>query len=98
MEVDERGLRRFWVASTVSAFGTYITTVALQVLVVDDLGGSATDVGLLNAARWVPYLLVGLLVGVLAARLRRRTPPQPTQPGRQRGRSAHRLSISQADV
>jgi len=35
--------------------------VALQVLVVDDLGGSATDVGLVNAARWAPYLLVGLL-------------------------------------
>lgn len=72
VEVDERGFRRFWVASTVSAFGTYITTVALQVLVVDDLGGSATDVGLLNAARWTPYLLVGVLVGVLADRLRRR--------------------------
>lgn len=71
--VDEpSGFRTFWVASTVSAFGTYVTTVALQVLVVDDLGGSAIDVGLVNAARWVPYLLVGLLVGVLADRLRRR--------------------------
>ncbi|MET3807247.1 MFS family permease [Nakamurella sp. UYEF19] len=64
--------RRFWVASSVSAFGTYVTTVALQVLVVDDLGGSATEVGLVNAARWAPYLLVGLLVGVLTDRLRRR--------------------------
>lgn len=76
------GFRRFWVASTVSAFGTYVTTVALQVLVVDDLGGSATDVGLVNAARWVPYLLVGLLVGVLADRLRRRPVLVATDLGR----------------
>jgi len=66
----------------VSAFGTYVTTVALQVLVVDDLGGSATDVGLVNAARWVPYLLVGLLVGVLADRLRRRPVLVATDLGR----------------
>ncbi len=76
------GFRRFWVASTVSAFGTYVTTVALQVLVVDDLGGSATDVGLVNAARWAPYLLVGLLVGVLADRLRRRPVLVATDLGR----------------
>jgi len=76
------GFRRFWVASTVSAFGTYVTTVALQVLVVDDLGGSATDVGLVNAARWVPYLLVGLLIGVLADRLRRRPVLVATDLGR----------------
>lgn len=81
--VDEpSGFRTFWVASTVSAFGTYVTTVALQVLVVDDLGGSATDVGLVNAARWVPYLLVGLLVGVLADRLRRRPVLVATDLGR----------------
>jgi len=76
------GFRRFWVASTVSAFGTYVTTVALQVLVVDDLGGSATDVGLVNAARWAPYLLVGLLIGVLADRLRRRPVLVATDLGR----------------
>jgi len=76
------GFRRFWVASTVSAFGTYVTTVALQVLVVNDLGGSATDVGLVNAARWAPYLLVGLLVGVLADRLRRRPVLVATDLGR----------------
>jgi len=76
------GFRRFWVASTVSAFGTYVTTVALQVLVVDDLGGSATDVGLVNAARWAPYLLVGLLVGVLTDRLRRRPVLVATDLGR----------------
>jgi len=66
------GFRRFWAASTISAFGTYITTLAVGVLIVVDLDGSATDVGWVNAARWAPYLLVGLVVGVLADRVRRK--------------------------
>lgn len=52
------GFARFWTAETVSDFGSYITTIALQVLVVLTLNGSATDVGLLNASRWLPYLLL----------------------------------------
>src|SRR5690349_4400448 len=67
-----RGFARLWTASTVSAFGTYVTVLALQVLVVDVLDGDALDVGLVNAARWAPYLLVGLLAGVLVDRVRRR--------------------------
>ncbi|NYD41656.1 MFS transporter [Nocardioides panaciterrulae] len=63
---------RFWVAETVSGFGSYVTTMALQVLVVLSLHGSAGDVGLLNAARWTPYLLLGLVVGSLVERRRRR--------------------------
>ena len=66
------GFRRFWAASTISDFGTYITTLAIGVLVVVDLGGSAADVGWVNAGRWAPYLVVGLLVGVLADRVRRK--------------------------
>jgi len=55
-----------------SAFGSYVTALALQVLVVRTLSGSGSDVGLVNAARWLPYLLLGLLVGVLVDRVRRR--------------------------
>jgi MFS family permease len=58
----------FWSAYTVSGFGTYITTLALQVLVIDALGGTATDVGFLNAARWLPYLAFGLVAGALVDR------------------------------
>ncbi len=42
-----------------------------QVLVVITLQGSATDVGFLNASRWLPYLLLGLVVGALVDRRRR---------------------------
>ncbi len=46
--------------------------MALGVLVEVDLDGSALDLGWVNAARWAPYLLVGLFAGVLADRARRR--------------------------
>ena len=59
-------------AETVSGFGSYVTTIALQVLVVLTLSGTATDVGLLNASRWLPYLLFGLIVGALVDRRRRK--------------------------
>ena len=42
------GFRLFWTASTVSDFGTPITTLAIQVLVVTTLSGSAADVGLVR--------------------------------------------------
>jgi MFS family permease len=74
--------RRFWLAESVSGFGTYITTIALQVLVVATLGGTATDVGLLNASRWLPYLLLGLVVGALIDRRRRRPVLVATDLGR----------------
>lgn len=64
---------RFWFASTVSDFGTYITTVALSVLVLVSLSGTAFDQGLVNAARWAPYLAFGLLAGIWVDRFRRRT-------------------------
>ncbi len=64
--------RRFWVGDAVSSLGTYVTLLALQTLVVVDLDGDATAVGWLTAARWLPYLVLGLLVGALVDRVRRR--------------------------
>ncbi len=64
---------RFWLASTVSDFGTYVTTVALSVLILVTLDGTAFDQGLVNAARWAPYLLLGLVAGILVDRFQRTT-------------------------
>jgi len=66
------GFVSFWTAETISAFGTHITTLALQVLVLLTLNGTAADVGVLNAARWLPYLLFGLFLGALIDRRRRK--------------------------
>lgn len=64
--------RLFWLASTVSDFGSYITTLAISVLVLVTLDGSAFDQGVVNASRWIPYLLFGLLAGIWVDRYRRR--------------------------
>nr|WP_198151511.1 MFS transporter [Kibdelosporangium sp. MJ126-NF4]CEL15963.1 major facilitator superfamily MFS_1 [Kibdelosporangium sp. MJ126-NF4]CTQ93887.1 major facilitator superfamily MFS_1 [Kibdelosporangium sp. MJ126-NF4] len=65
------GFGRFWAADTVSLVGSYVTTVALPTLAVVTLQASGTEVGLLSAARWLPYLLFGLVAGVLVDRYRR---------------------------
>ncbi|WP_237685548.1 MFS transporter [Arthrobacter sunyaminii] len=64
---------RFWLASTVSDFGTYVTTVALSVLILVTMNGTALDQGIANAARWAPYLVFGLFAGVWIDRFPRRT-------------------------
>jgi len=69
---DCAGFWEFWAASTVSGFGSYVTALAVRVLVVVTLHGSALQVGLVNAAGWLPYLLFGVLTGVLVDRARRR--------------------------
>lgn len=63
---------RFWWGEAVSGLGSAITFLALQTLVLVELNGSATQVGWLNSARWLPYLLLGLIVGALVDRVRRR--------------------------
>lgn len=66
-----RAFLRYWRADAVSGFGTYVTVFALQALVVLTLHGSAADVGWLNAARWLPYLVFGLVVGAIVDGRRR---------------------------
>ncbi|WP_211336220.1 MFS transporter [Nocardia tenerifensis] len=63
---------RFWLADSVSIFGTYITAQALQLLAVATLSASPFEVGVLRAAQWTPYLAFGLFVGVWIDRYRRK--------------------------
>ena len=62
---------RYWRADAVSGLGSYVTLFALQALVVLTLDGSAADVGWLNAARWLPYIVFGLVVGAIVDGRRR---------------------------
>lgn len=66
------GFGRFWWAFTASEFGTYLTSLAIAVLIKYQLGGSTADAGWVNACRWVPYAVFGLLAGALVDRMRRR--------------------------
>lgn len=63
---------RYWTADAVSAFGTSITAVALPVLVVQVLGATPVEVGIVNAAQFVPYAVLGLFAGAYVDRWRRR--------------------------
>jgi MFS family permease len=62
------GFTRFWAASSVSGLGTYFTTVAVQVLVVVTLHQGSFGVGLVTGALWLPYLIFGLVAGVVVDR------------------------------
>ena len=66
------GFPRFWASATFSAFGTSATAVALPVLVVEGLRADPLQVGIVNAAQFVPYALLGLVAGVAVDRWRRK--------------------------
>lgn len=66
-----RAFARYFSAIAVGAFGTALTSVALPVLVVAVLGANAFEVGIVNAAQFVPYAVLGLFAGVFVDRWRR---------------------------
>ncbi|CAN7223102.1 MFS transporter [Terrabacter sp. LjRoot27] len=63
---------RFWVADAVSNLGTFVSALALQLLLIETLHADQTDLGIVRAATWLPYLLFGMLAGVVVDRVRRR--------------------------
>ncbi|GIF13515.1 MFS transporter [Actinoplanes teichomyceticus] len=67
-----RDFRLFWVGQTTSTFGSAITAVALPLVAVGALNASTLHVAALQAAVWLPWLLIGLPAGVWVDRLRRR--------------------------
>ena len=64
--------RLFFAGSTVSAFGSSISLVALPLLALTVLGASEGDLGLLRGAQLVPFVVLAVPVGLLADRLPRR--------------------------
>lgn len=66
-----RAFARYFCAIAIGAFGTALTSVALPVLVVGVLGANAFEVGIVNAAQFVPYAALGLFAGVYIDRWRR---------------------------
>jgi MFS family permease len=63
---------RYWTAAAISSFGSAVTAVAMPVLVVQLLGATPFQVGVVNAAQFVPYALLGLIAGVYTDRWRRK--------------------------
>ncbi|MEU6234876.1 MFS transporter [Kitasatospora sp. NPDC047058] len=67
-----RDFRLLWCGETAGKFGASVTGVALPLIAVSDLHASTLQIGLLNAAAWAPWLLIGLPAGVWVDRLPRR--------------------------
>ncbi|WP_203580770.1 MFS transporter [Microbacterium hibisci] len=63
---------RYWTAAAISSFGTALTAVAMPVLVVQLLGATPLEVGLVNAAQFLPYAVLGLFAGAYTDRWRRK--------------------------
>src|SRR5689334_24529990 len=63
---------RFWLGQTLSLVGSQVTVVALPLTAVLTLRATPLQLGLLGAAQYAPYLLLGLLAGVWVDRLPRR--------------------------
>lgn len=70
--LGERNFLLFWAGQTVSKTGSAVTTVALPLVVIHALSADALTMGVLNAAIWLPWLLIGLQAGAWADRTRKR--------------------------
>lgn len=68
----QRDFRLFWLGQSTSRFGSAITTVALPLVAVWPLDASTLQIALLQAATWLPWLIIGLPAGVWVDRLPRR--------------------------
>jgi len=67
----ERQFRLLFFGRTVSLLGSAFAPVALAFAVLDNLNGSATDLGVVLAAIWIPQVFFILVGGVWADRLPR---------------------------
>jgi len=68
---QERQFRLLFLGQALSVVGDRMTQVVLPFAVLS-IGGSATDVGIVAAAGFLPFIVLGLIGGVLADRVERR--------------------------
>ena len=80
---------RYWTGSTVSLLGDAVTAVALPLTAVTVLHASGLEVGLVTAAGYAAWVVIGLPAGVLVGRL----PLRGTQVAMDLVRAAALLSI-----
>ncbi len=67
-----RDFLNVWTAETISVFGSQFYLIAMPLVAVLVLDASESDMGLLFAVEMSPFLVFGLLAGVLADRMERR--------------------------
>ncbi|WP_393087645.1 MFS transporter [Streptomyces sp. LN704] len=67
-----RDFRLLWCGETAGKFGASVTGIAMPLAAVSTLDAGTFEVGLLSAAAWAPWLVIGLPAGVWVDRSRRR--------------------------
>ncbi|MFD8456056.1 MFS transporter [Streptomyces antimycoticus] len=67
-----RDFRLLWCGETAGKYGAAVTGVAMPLIAVTTLHADTFEVGLLTAASWAPWLVIGLPVGAWVDRWRRR--------------------------
>jgi predicted MFS family arabinose efflux permease len=65
-----RDFRLLWTGETTSQVGNSVTSVVMPVIAVTTLHAGAFTVSLLRAVAWLPWLVIGLLVGAWIDQLR----------------------------
>ncbi len=70
--VPRTAFARYWTAAAISSFGTALTAVAMPVLVVQILGATPLEVGIVGAAQFLPYAVLGMFAGAYTDRWRRK--------------------------
>jgi MFS family permease len=68
---EERQFRLLFLGQALSVIGDRMTAVVMPFAVLS-IGGSATDVGIVAAAGFLPFIFLGLVGGVIADRMERR--------------------------
>lgn len=63
---------KFWAGQGLSQVGSQVTALALPLTAVLVLHATALEMGFINTAQWLPFLLLALWVGAVADRLRRK--------------------------
>lgn len=69
---QHRDFRLLWFGQTASRFGSSVSTVAVPLVAVSTLDASPLLLGLLHAASWLPWLIIGLPAGAWVDRVPRR--------------------------
>ncbi|MFE1929219.1 MFS transporter [Streptomyces sp. NPDC059474] len=67
-----RDFRLLWCGETAGKYGAAVTGVAMPLIAVTTLHADTFEVGLLTAASWAPWLVIGLPAGAWVDRWRRR--------------------------
>ncbi|MFE2445113.1 MFS transporter [Streptomyces sp. NPDC059426] len=67
-----RDFRLLWCGETAGKYGAAVTGVAMPLIAVSTLHADTFEVGLLTAASWAPWLVIGLPAGAWVDRWRRR--------------------------